>query len=425
MSEYNRREFLKTCGKGLAVTGAALLTPLLPSCAMRLVNDLRTFSGIRPSLKRGCSESNCNFPDNIPTVELHRHFEAGLSPEVIALLAQRNKISSVVSRNGRQRIENIDLQDPISISAYYKRVAGGFDSSDGFSKFLDSLGVGVGVMRTLDDLKFAAHRQILEQAEAGSIHTELRGSPYTYQENLKEQVTLVEVINAIRSGIEKAYKEQGASGAFIACFSRSKAGKYGKAVVDAVLQTHSAESPVGLDIAGAPEAAFPPSMFGNLMSPAIEAGVPITIHAGEQAKLPMFKEAPSFFVRDAILKLGARRIGHGTSILADADLRELIRKRGICLECCPVSNKVMGYLPLEQHPIKQFLDENLPVTINTDDPIPFGLSSVRDMLRQYGKILRITPQDIMQMTRNGIAAAFVTPQRRDELTNLFAAKLAV
>ncbi|MBI5152147.1 adenosine deaminase family protein [Candidatus Peregrinibacteria bacterium] len=352
---------------------------------------------------------------NIPTVELHRHLEAGMSPETMALLAQKNKISQVLTRNGKVPIEGVDPQDPDSIRNYYQRIFAGFKKPDGFSRFLDSLGLPVSVMVTLQDLETAAYQQILEQARNGSIHTELRGSPYTYQEKLIEKVTLEDVINAIRKGIRKAYTDHGASGAFIACFSRNKADKYGKDVVNAVLKTHTLESPVGLDIAGAPESEFPPAMFEKLLQPAREAGVPITIHAGEQSAPPEFKKTPPSFVKDAVEKLGARRIGHGTSLIADAKLRDWIREKNICIECCPVSNDAMGYMPLEKHPMREFLDAGLRVTANTDDPIPFGLSGVRDMFVKYGKVLRLNPTDVIQMTRNGIAAAFVTPERRLEL----------
>lgn len=245
MEKFSRRDFLEM-GKV-----AVCSIPFLQGCAHLIP-------------KHDISNDDIK---NIPTVELHRHFEAGMSPETIASLAQKNHVSRVLTRNGKAPIEGVDPQNPDSIKKYYQRIFTGFKQPDGFSKFLDSLGLPVNVMTRLEDLETAAYRQILEQAQNGSIHTELRGSPYTYQESLTEKTTLEDIINAIRKGIQKAYEKHGMSGAFIACFSRNKADKYGRAVVDAVLKTHTPENPVGIDIAGAPEGKFPPAMFEKLLQP--------------------------------------------------------------------------------------------------------------------------------------------------------------
>ena len=55
---------------------------------------------------------------DIPTVELHRHFEAGMRPETISVLAQRNDVTHVLTRNSKEPIVGVDLQDPDSIRAY-------------------------------------------------------------------------------------------------------------------------------------------------------------------------------------------------------------------------------------------------------------------------------------------------------------------
>ena len=303
--------------------------------------------------RREQAENNMEMGD-IPTVELHRHFEAGMSPETISVLAQRNDVTHVLTRNSKEPIVGVDLQDPDSIRAYYHGISSGFKDPDGFSKFLDSLGLPVGVMRSLEDLQFAARQQILDQARQGSLHTELRGSPYTYQENLKESATLEEVIAAIRSGIRQAYGECGASGAYIACVSRNKVDKYGSAVVNAVLATYTDSDRMGFDIAGGQEGQFPPAMFEELVRPLREAKIPIVVHAGEQSKTPKFIETPPSFIKEAIDKLGAERIGHGSSLIADPSLWPYVRDRGVCIETCPPSNDKMGYVPLAEAPLKDF-----------------------------------------------------------------------
>lgn len=397
--DISRREFLR-----LSSAAALSALPVVSACN-DVVNPVR-------------ARTRKNFT-NIPTIELHRHFEAGLSPETIAKFAQRNNVTHVLTRNSKQPITGIDPQNPDSIRHYYQKIASGFSDSDGFAKFLDSLGVPVSVMRRPEDLEEAAYQQIVDQAHEGSLHTELRGSPYTYNENLIQPVSLQEIIQAIYKGIKRAFEEHKFSGSFTACVSRNKVDQFGAQVADAVLKIHTSDDPVGIDLAGAPENKFPPAAFERLFRPLAEAGIPITIHAGEQAKPPSFADAPPSFILDAVRKLGARRIGHATSLMSDRSAMSLIRERGVCLECCPIANQKLGYMLLENHPLKRFLEEGLIATLNTDDPLMFGRQSVREILVEDHEALELTVSNALQLTRNAISAAFVSPEKRKFLEQLF------
>ena len=45
---------------------------------------------------------------------------------------------------------------------------------------------------------------------------------------------------------------------------------------------------------------------------------------------------------DAIL-LGSLRIGHGWNLALHPKLVDIVKEKKICVECCPVSNKCLGY----------------------------------------------------------------------------------
>lgn len=45
---------------------------------------------------------------------------------------------------------------------------------------------------------------------------------------------------------------------------------------------------------------------------------------------------------DAIL-MGSKRIGHGFSLAKHPKLIELVKEKNLCIECCPISNFVLGY----------------------------------------------------------------------------------
>lgn len=356
-----------------------------------------------------------------PTVELHRHFEAGLRPELIAQLAEKNGVTEVRTRAG-VLIEGIDPQDPHSVLAYYRKVERGFAGAGGFARFIDSFGLPLSVLCSLDDLELAAFDQVCTLAAAGSLHSELRGSPVSYQEHV--DATAAEIVGAIQRGIQRAFDERGASGAFIAAFSRQKGlSKKGSdvhnqapAIGHLVAEMHSDDTPLGIDIAGFPEDVYPPRLFRAALAPALEAGAPLTIHCGEQGVYPAFEASPPALIVEAIEVLGAKRIGHGTSLMADKTARALVAERNIGIECCPVSNVKMGFLPdVATHPLALFLREGLLATVATDDPLMFGDFDNRSLLDAHANALGLTAADEWKLCENGIEVAFVSEDRRAHL----------
>ncbi len=361
----------------------------------------------------------------IPTVELHRHFEAGLSPQTIATLAQKNRVTEVKTRAGMV-VEGVDPQDPESIIRYYRSVAEGFKGPGGFGRFIDSFGLPLSVLQSLEDLEEAAFSQIIDLHQKGSLHTELRGSPMSYQPLVGAEVG--QIIEALRAGVERAFSEQGASGTYIAAFSRQNAlgAKDGPAlkrqapvVCPEIARLYDPERPLGLDIAGFPEVDYPPRNFVEVLAPVVEAGVPITIHCGEQGSPPDFAEAPPELVVEAIELLGARRVGHGTCLMVDEQARQLVKEKGVGVECCPGSNQMMGFIDdLAQHPLKSFLEEGLLASISTDDPLMFGDFTVSELLQRGSEALALSEAEQFQLARNGILTAFISSERRELLLAL-------
>lgn len=356
-------------------------------------------------------------PRAIPTVELHRHFEAGMSPEVIATLAHRNGVTSLKTAEGKP-LDSVDPQNPEALQHYVNGVVESFrNRNEGMKNFLTAFRALNTVIKTEEDIEYAIFEQLKEEQAAGSLHTELRGSPLSITK--RTEIPIDKVIDAVQAGIAKAWKQLEMSATPIFCFSREvglvdrdKPFEYqSPAVVAAVIRHHTPYYPVGIDIAGNHENKYPPKFFHDVFAPAREAGVPITVHAGEQGAPPNFEDSPPDFIRQA-LALGAKRIGHGTAAISDQDLLDELRDRGIGIETCPVSNDRMGFMPIAEHPLKRLLDQNIRATANTDDPILFGIVSVRDMLDKHAEVLGLDENDAWKLASNGIATAFVHDERR-------------
>lgn len=146
---------------------------------------------------------------------------------------------------------------------------------------------------------------------------------------------------------------------------------------------------VGLDLAGDEEMSYPaelPSMFRDAKD---RFGLGITIHAGETGRAEN--------VRSAIDLFDADRIGHGTAAGKDPSLLELLAERRICVEVCPISNRLTGAVPSnEAHPLQEFRRYGVPFVICSDNPAihQHGLAddqaaamaeglSICDMQQQY------------------------------------------
>ena len=264
--------------------------------------------------------------------------------------------------------------------------------------------------------------QVAWCAGHGSLHTELRGSPFTYQEQVR--APLEEIAAALVGGVDRAWRERGASGTFILAFSRQKGLapadapaelRQAPAIAGLAAALNRADRPVGLDIAGFPETPWPPRLFEQALAPAREAGVPLTVHAGEQGRPPDFADAPPSLVVEAIERLGARRIGHGTSLGASASARALVRERGVGVECCPVSNARMGFVGVAGHPLPRLLADGLCVSLATDDPLMFGPFTVAETFDEIAGPLGLDQSSLATLTRNGIESAFVSDDRRSAL----------
>jgi len=172
---------------------------------------------------------------------------------------------------------------------------------------------------------------------------------------------------------------------------------------------------VGIDLAG-DEANYPPAMFVRAVDRAREAGLGITVHAGE------FTGPASVWT--SIYQLGAQRIGHGIRAVEDPELLAYLREHRVTLELCPTSNLRLGLVAsLAEHPMRTLLKAGVPVTVNSDDPVLLGTDLTRE-LAAVQAALGLSMETVTALMRHAARASFLPPERRAALEQEVARPLA-
>lgn len=108
----------------------------------------------------------------------------------------------------------------------------------------------------------------------------------------------------------------------------------------------------------------------------------------------------------AILDLGARRIGHGTTLLDDPEVLALVLDRQVTIEACPTSNWHVGAVPsVAAHPLPQWLERGVRACINTDNTLLSAVDAPEEY-RRAASIPGMSPALLQQALAAGHAAAF-------------------
>jgi adenosine deaminase/aminodeoxyfutalosine deaminase len=131
---------------------------------------------------------------------------------------------------------------------------------------------------------------------------------------------------------------------------------------------------------------------------AAATGLRLTNHAGETTGPEAIWEA---------LSIGSERLGHALSAIRDAELLEELRKRQIPLELNPSSNVRTGVCAsFAEHPLREYFDKGLMITLNSDDPAFFG-SSVENEYRLAHEIHDFTHSELKALAANSFRASFL------------------
>ncbi|GAB4520257.1 MAG: adenosine deaminase [Anaerolineae bacterium] len=251
-------------------------------------------------------------------------------------------------------------------------------------------------------------REAVEDAARDNVkYMELRFTPYALSHLINCETR--EVVSWVCEAVQAAAQEQQIMVRLIVSVNRHESVEIAEEGAQAAID-HQHLGVVGLDLAGI-EPGYAAHPFRQVFKRARSAGLGITLHAGE------WQGAQS--VWDAISNIGADRIGHGIRTLEDSGIMQVLIERGIALEVCPSSNVETGaHSDLSSHPLPQLIAHGVKVTINTDDPLVFGVT-LSDELRRAVEYMPLTLDDLKRQTIVAAESAFLPPAERAALVNQY------
>jgi len=159
---------------------------------------------------------------------------------------------------------------------------------------------------------------------------------------------------------------------------------------------------IGLDLAGPDQFDFEMSDHKPLFDAAREAGLGITVHAGEIAGS---LEELQYVVRE----IKPHRIGHGIRCVTNVEFMREIADAGILLETCPTSNlRNRNITRIEElkRVYRALVDNKVKFCINTDGPELYGISvlSEQQMLLDQGIL---TQEELDQAMKWAFEGSFI------------------
>ncbi len=319
------------------------------------------------------------FIEGLPKCELHVHLEGTLSPELKLELAHRNGIElaekTVEEIQATYRLESLTA----FLSVYYPAMQ---------------------VLVTADDFFDLAYAYLTRAAADGVRHAEMFFDP---QAHTGRGVAFATVVTGYRRAIVKAERELGLSASLIMCFLRDMSPEFAMATLVESLPHKDWIIAVGLD---SDERDNPPSKFAAVFARARAEGYLLTSHCD------IDQTGSIEHIRQVLEDIGVDRIDHGTNIVEDPALVELVRDRGIGFTCCPVSNDFVVD-DMKATEITQLLAAGVRVTVNSDDPAYFG-AYITDNYLALAAAADLSQSDVVQLARNAFTIAWLSTTRRDQ-----------
>ncbi|WP_203989176.1 adenosine deaminase [Sphaerisporangium rufum] len=319
-------------------------------------------------------ESTAAFAAALPKVELHIHLQGSASVPTVLELSRRHPGGPVPTE---------------------ERALREFYAFRDFPHFAEVYGAVNALVREPEDVAALMTGAARDLAAQNVRYVEMTVTPYAHQMMGMPKKAITEALDIAA--------RQAAAGGVQVGYIFDIPGEFGteaaRATADHAL-TEPPEALVGFGLGGIEQArARYRDAIRDAFAAATAAGLHSVPHGGEMT-------GPET-IWEVIDGLGAERIGHGTSCLADPRLVAHLRDTRIPLEVCPTSNVCTGQVPdLASHPLPRMLEAGLFVTLNSDDPPMFGTTLTREY-QVAAETFGLGPAELAGLARNAVHASYL------------------
>ncbi len=276
---------------------------------------------------------------SLPKVVLHDHLDGSLRvATLIDLLRQRGLAQPA--------------HDQAGVEAWFQRRA----HAGSLTSYLEGFALTVAAMAAPEAMARVAFEAAEDARADGAVLAEFRIAPLLFE---PFGVSGDAAVEALLEGLSRSTLPTG----LIVCSMRHLPPSETERAVRLALRWHG-RGVIAFDLAGA-ELGHPPAEHAGALALARDAGLPLTLHAGEADVAERVLEA---------VHLGALRIGHGVHLAdairdpARAHLFEAVRASGAHLEVCPTSNVHTGAsTSVARHQIKALWRAGVSLSFQTDN----------------------------------------------------------
>ncbi len=328
---------------------------------------------------------------SLPKVILHEHLDGSLRPDTLHRLADRAG-------------HVLPVADPALLGHWFHQ-----SGAHSLERYLQAFHHTVSAMQTRQALREVAAEAVEDLSSEGVVYAEIRFAPHLH---IREGLSPFEVVEAVAEGLDDGARDSGMEWSLILCSLRNTA----TSMETARLAARTAPmGVVGFDLAG-PEDGYPAVEHLPAIEAALDAGIRITLHAGEAAGAHSIADA---------MACGAERIGHGVEVIDDCsvaageivstgEVAAEVLERRLPLEICIKSNlDTKGWTPA-QHPVGMLHRAGFAVTLNTDNRLMSSTSPTHEFslaVEHNG----FGVDDLATVTRRALESGFCNESLKGEL----------
>ncbi|MGB5186231.1 MAG: adenosine deaminase [Acidimicrobiia bacterium] len=322
---------------------------------------------------------------SLPKAVLHDHLDGGL------------RVATILELADEYGYTDLPADDVDTLTDWFDQ-----GRSGSLERYLEAFEHTVAVMCTEVAIQRTAYEAGVDLAAQGAVYAEIRFGPSLH---MIHGLSREAAIEAVLDGLDAAQRETGIVLYGIAAALRHETDSM--EVVRAAIP-YLDRGLVAFDLAG-PEAGFPADDHLAACRLARDAGLGLTIHAGEA------DSAESIW--RAVARCGATRIGHGVQIAEEtnfdgqtitelAPLARRLRDHRIPLEVAVTSNLNTSAFPsASEHPFGALYRSGFNVSINTDNRLMSGIT-LADEYELAAATFDLGLADLLAVTVNAVEAGF-------------------